>query len=68
MLAKLVTSFNGKRIRKMRRYVNPGQKTYFDKLVINEVVSNFDIKDTDYLVLRYRWYISIRSLDQTEIL
>jgi len=54
MLAKLVTSFNGKRIRKMRRYVNHGQKTYFDKLVINEVVSNFDIKDTDYLVLRYR--------------
>jgi len=24
-----------KRIRKMRRYVNPHQKTYFDKLVIN---------------------------------
>ena len=26
-----------KRIRKMRRYVNPGQTNYFEKLVINEV-------------------------------
>ena len=29
-----------KRIRKMRKYVNPDQKTYFDKLVINEVILN----------------------------
>jgi len=26
-----------KRIRKMRRYVNPSKKTYFEKLVINGV-------------------------------
>jgi hypothetical protein len=24
----------------MRKYVNPDQKTYFDKLVINEVILN----------------------------
>jgi hypothetical protein len=29
-----------KTIRKMRRYVNPDQKTYFDKLVINGVILN----------------------------
>jgi hypothetical protein len=29
-----------KRIRKTRRYINPGQKTYFYKLIINMVILN----------------------------
>ena len=41
-LAKPVTSFNGlkNKKKKTRRYVNPGQNTYFDKLMINVVILN----------------------------